>query len=226
MTAPLTLLRKDMRGIYRDGFLRFMIAYVPIFAIALRLAVPWVPIENLGLYVAPWCVGFGASLVAAVYGFTMIEEREQRTDLLLRVVPLTSRGYFGYLVATTSIFSFLAGLLAAALYGLPVADLPGFLLMTAIGSLQAPLGMLFLGVAAHNKIEGLALAKILSSVSFVPALIFVMPAPWQALLAWSPHYWIYLGLLRCYAGEPQLAALPLHWPAPPLWLPPVAARLG
>ncbi len=222
MSAELALLRKDVRVIYRDSFLLFMVAYVPLLAIGLRLAVTWVPIDQIELYVAPWVVGFGASLLAAVFGFGMIEEREQRTDLLLRVVPLTTLRYFVYLVATTGIFAFLLGLLAALLFGRPVADLPGFLVMTAIGSLQAPMGMLFLGVAARNKIEGMALAKVLSSVSFVPVLIFVLPVPWQLLLVWSPHYWIYLGLLRSYAVEAQLMALPLHWPLFPVWLPAVA----
>ena len=77
-------------------------------------------------------------------------------------------------------------------------------------------------VAALNKIEGMALAKVLSSVSFVPVLVFVLPVPWQLLLVWSPHYWIYLGLLRSYAVEAQLVALPLHWPMFPAWLPAVA----
>ena len=66
-------------------------------------------------------------------------------------------------------FATSTGLLAAAVFGQPVADLPGFLLMLAVGSLAAPLGMLMLGVAAANKIEGMAIAKLVSSLSIVPA---------------------------------------------------------
>ena len=95
MSASVTLLRRDLRAISRDSFFLFMLAYVPILAIALRLGLPWLPIEYLDLVLAPFVVGFGAALVATVFGFGMIEEREQRTDLLLRVIPLTARGYFG-----------------------------------------------------------------------------------------------------------------------------------
>jgi fluoroquinolone transport system permease protein len=219
------LLWKDARGIYRDGFLLYMCAYIPLVAIAARLGVPWIPVENLALYLAPWLVTLGGSIAAIVFGFGLIEERERQTLLLLRVLPLSRATHFAYLIITTGLLSCVLGLVAAAVFGQPVADLPCFLLMLAAGSLAAPLGMLMLGVAAANKIEGMALAKLVSSLSLVPALVFAVPAPWQILLAWSPHYWVYLGLLRAYAGEAQLAGLAVHWPGHPGWVDPLAAAI-
>jgi fluoroquinolone transport system permease protein len=225
MSKIATLLRKDARGIYRDGFLLYLCAYVPLVAIAARIGVPWIPVESLSLYLAPWLVTLGGSIAAVIFGFGLIEERERQTLLLLRVLPLSRGAHFAYLVATTGLLSFALGLLAAAVFAQPVADLPGFLGMLAVGSLAAPLGMLLLGVAAANKIEGMAVAKLVSAMSLVPALVFVMPAPWQILLVWSPHYWVYLGLLRAYAGEAQLTALAVHWPGHPIWLEPLAATI-
>jgi fluoroquinolone transport system permease protein len=219
------LLWKDARGIGRDRFLLYLCLYAPLLAIASRIAVPWIPIEHLSLYLAPWLVTLGGSIAAILFGFGLIEERERQTLLLLRVLPLSRAAHFTYLVITTGLLSCALGLAAAAVFGQPVAELPGFLLMLAVGSLTAPLGMLMLGVAAANKIEGMAVAKLVSSMTIVPALIFVVPAPWQILLAWSPHYWVYLGLLRAYAGEAQLAALAVHWPGHPGWLPPLAATM-
>jgi fluoroquinolone transport system permease protein len=219
------LLWKDARGIYRDGFLLYMCAYAPLIAIAARLGVPWIPIERLSLYLAPGLVTLGGSLAAIIFGFGLIEERERQTLLLLRVLPLSRTAHFAYLAITTGLLSCALGLAVAAVFGEPVADLPGFLLMLAVSSLLAPLGMLMLGVAAANKIEGMAVAKLVSSMSIVPALVFAVPAPWQVLLAWSPHYWVYLGLLRAYAGEAQLASLAVHWPGHPGWLHPLAATM-
>ena len=209
MSKVATLLWKDARGIYRDGFLLYMCAYGPLVAIAARLGVPWIPVENLALYLAPWLVTLGGSIAAIIVGFGLIEERERQTLLLLRVLPLSRGTHFGYLVISTGLLACALGLVAAAVCGQPVADLPGFLLM--------------LGVAAANKIEGMAVAKLVSSMSIVPALVFVVPSQWQMLLAWSPHYWVYLGLLRAYVGETQLAALAVHWPGHPAWLEPLAA---
>ncbi len=223
MNKIAALLWKDARGIGRDRFLLYLCLYAPLLAIASRIAVPWIPIENLSLYLAPWLVTMGGSLAAIVFGFGLIEERERQTLLLLRVLPLSRAAHFSYLAITTALLSCVLGLVAAAIFGQGIAHLTGFLVMLAVGSLLAPLGMLMLGVAAANKIEGMAVAKLVSSMSLVPALVFVVPAPWQILLAWSPHYWVYLGLLRAYAGEAQLASLAVHWPGHPGWVDPLAA---
>jgi hypothetical protein len=225
MSKLAVLLQKDARGIYRDGFLLYMCAYAPLLALGARAGVPWIPVENLDLYVAPWVVMLGASLIAIVAGFGLIEENEHRTLLLLRVVPLSPQAHLTYLVTTTGALAFLLGLAAALSFGRPPADLTSFLLMTAVGSLVAPLGTLLLGLVAADKIEGMALAKILSALSFLPALVFVIPPPWQLLLVWCPYYWVYLGLLRAYAGEGQLPALAAGWPGYPEWAYPLAATV-
>jgi fluoroquinolone transport system permease protein len=225
MSKIAALVRKDVLGIYRDGFLLYLCAYAPLIAIAARLGVPWIPVSHLSLYLAPGLVALGGSLAAIIFGFGLIEERERQTLLLLRVLPLSRKAHFAYLVVTTSLLSCALGLGVAVIFGQPVADLSGFLLMLAVSSLLAPLGMLTLGVAAANKIEGMAVAKVVSSMSILPALVFAVPASWQILLAWCPHYWVYLGLLRAYAGEAQLASLAVHWPGHPGWLPPLAATL-
>jgi fluoroquinolone transport system permease protein len=219
------LIEKDALGISRDGFLLYLCAYAPLIAIAARLGAPWIPIENISLYLAPGLVTMGGSLAAIIFGFGLIEERERQTWLLLRVLPISQTAHFSYLAITTALLSCVLGAVVAVVFGEPIADLLGFSLMLAVGSLAAPFGMLLLGVAASNKIEGMAVAKLVSSMSLVPALTFVLPAPWQILLMWCPHYWIYLGLLRAYAGEPRIADLAVHWPGHPLWLDPLAAAL-
>ncbi|MFQ5699411.1 MAG: hypothetical protein ACE5IL_14155 [Myxococcota bacterium] len=218
MSGVISLLRKDFRTVARDRFLLFMCAYAPLLAWLFRLAVDRIPVENLDLYVAPFVVTLGGSLASMVFGLGLIEEREQRTWLLMRVVPFSRRAHSVYLVAVTTALAFVLGLTAAAVYGEPAADLPELVALTAVASLTAPLATLFLGVAASNKVEGMALAKIVSSMSVVPALAFVVPVPWQVTLVWSPHYWIYLGLLRAYAGEAQLESLAIQWPAHAAWI--------
>ena len=153
-----------------------------------------------------------------VLGFSLIEEREYRTAVLLRVLPMSAATLFGYFITSSSALALIISLTSVLLYGFPVANLPLFFVMTAISALVAPLVMLFLGVAASNKLEGFALGKIVSSSLFVPVLIFFVPVPWQLLLGWHPLYWVYLGLLQAYVSEEQLAQLAVYWPDYPVWL--------
>jgi fluoroquinolone transport system permease protein len=213
----LALARKDARIVVRDSFLVAILLYTLVLALVSRVVVRWVPVERLSLYLAPAMVLFGALLLGTVLGFALIEESEQGTWQLLRVLPLDSKTLFLYLGAGSGLVSVVVSLLAALVYGRPVADVAAFLLMVAVSSLSAPLVMLLLGATASNKIEGLAVSKILGLLLVTPGAVFVLPMPWQLLFAWSPFYWIYLGLLRAYAGGTVLLSA-THWPAYPAWL--------
>ena len=203
MNAVMALARKDFTVVYRDRFLVFIAAYALILAAVTRWGVSFIPVDHLDLYLAPGIVLVGTLLLGTVLGFSLIEEREQGTWLLLRILPLGQGTLHLYLVATASVLSIAISLLAAAIYAYPVADWPLYLFMLASSGLAAPLMMLALGALARNKIEGLAVSKILSAVGFLPALIFLVPVPWQLLAAWCPFYWLYLGLLQGLRERPH-----------------------
>jgi fluoroquinolone transport system permease protein len=206
------LLRKDARVIYRDRFMLGMLVYPLVLAVALRFVVPLVSFDDLALYLAPLPVLFAAMLLGMILGFSLIEERENRTWLLLRVLPIGQRTLFLYLLAVSAGLSLPISLAAALIYGMPVADLSFFVAMSAIAGLLAPLSMLSMGALASNKIEGLALSKIVSSAAWFPALAFFLTPAWQLTIAWNPYYWIYLGLLRAYAGPERIHDLAIYWP--------------
>lgn len=217
MRQLLALARKDARIVIRDSFLVAILLYTLVLALVARVVVRWIPVERLSLYLAPAMVLLGALLLGTVLGFALIEESEQGTWQLLRVLPLDARTLVLYLGAGSGLVSVVVSLLAAFVYGRPVADFPMFLLMVAVSSLCAPLMMLLLGAMASNKIEGLAVSKILGLLLVTPGAAFVLPVPWQLLVAWSPFYWVYLGLLRAYAGDTSFSSA-IHWPAHPPWL--------
>ena len=215
------LLRKDARVVYRDRFLALLPLYAVLIALIGRFLVGSVQVENIEVYAAPALVVLAPMLIGTVLGFALIEEREQGTWLLLRVLPLRPVVLFAYMGAVPVATSFVTSLLCAAIYGEPVSDMLTFLSMTAATSTIGPLMMLIMGAGASNKIEGLVLQKIVGATVIIPALIFFVPMPWQLLLAWCPWYWIYVGLLDAYAADPA-TLVAIHWPGWPVWVPPLA----
>lgn len=186
-------------------------------AIVCRLVVPFVPVPELDFYLAPAVVLLGPILLGTLLGFALIEEREQGTWLLMRVLPVRPLHVFAYLSASATVLSFVISLASALVYGFPIPDWPAFLVMLATTSLAAPFVMLLLGALSSNKIEGMAYSKIVSSTGLVPAAIFVLPPHWQLLGVWCPWYWLYLDLLEAYAGD-RAAITAAYWPDYPLWL--------
>lgn len=207
------LLGKDARGVARDGFLLFMLGYGILIAGLLRILAPRVPLDDFGLLVAPAAPLIAALLAGDVLGFSLIEEREARTWLLLRVLPLPERSLQGYLIGAATALGLASAGLATAVYGQPIVRpwLFGWALLACAQS--TPLMMLFLGAFASNKIEGLALGKLSGIVTAAPILAFVVPAPWHRLLWWDPWYWLYLALLRSQASDDALAAAPVLMPS-------------
>ena len=217
MSKVAALLRRDVRGIYRDGFLVMMSLYTLGIAVAMRVLVRWISIEHIELYVAPFIPVTASALIGLVFGFALIEERESKTWLLMRVVPVSQATLTAYWIVAVSGFCLAVSLVSVAVYGLAPAEWGGFLLLTIVQSVGAPLVMLLLGALASNKIEGMAVGKIISSSMLLLIGIFVLPVQWHVALMWYPGYWIYLGLLRAYAGPNMAASLAVHWPSVPTW---------
>lgn len=218
LARVLTLARKDARSVARDGFLLWLIGYPLVLCLAMRAAVPFVGLEGLGLWLAPASVVLAPSLIGMVLGFTLIEEREQETWVLLRVLPLRPETLLLYVGAMPFALGFALSLVCTLLYGRPPVAWPAYFGGVAVASLSAPALALGLAALARDKIQGLALAKLLSASSLAAILAFVLEPVWQPLLYWSPWYWIYLALLGSFAQPGELAALgaPLV-PALPGW---------
>lgn len=217
MSHVATLLGKDARAIARDRFLLFMLGYGVLISLALRLLWPFVDLPHLQLYLAPAAPMLGSLLAGTVLGFSLIEERETRTWLLLRTVPLTPRTLGVYFIGGATALGIVVGLACAVAFGAPVERPALYLPLVVANGLAAPLLMLFLGAFASNKIEGLAMGKIGSSASAAPVLFFLLPAAWFGVVAWSPWSWLYVGLLRAHATDDQLAALSISLPPVPDW---------
>lgn len=224
-----SLLRKDALTVFRDRFLLVLLGYGLVIALLMRLFVRFVEIPDLELYLAPATLLVGGILVGTVLGYGLIEEKETRTHLLMQVLPLSPRLRFFYFLLLAACLSLILSLASAAIYGLPVRDRPSFALLAISASLTGPLIALILGVTAANKIEGLAISKIVSGLSTLPALVLIVPYPYQLVLAWNPAYWLYLGLLKAYGSEAGLERLQVHWPPVPetsYWILPFGIALA
>jgi fluoroquinolone transport system permease protein len=217
MSAIAALLTKDLRVVARDGMLAFLFFYPLLMAAVVRFIPGWFAIDHLDIYLAPAAPIMAPPVIGMILGFALIEERENRTWLLLRVVPLAQTTLLGYLVVTSSGLSLVTAVLAAWIYGLPVGDWTMFFVLAASASLTAPLLAFMLGSTASNKIEGLVVAKLLGLLPISAALVFVLPPAWQILLIWNPFYWLYLGWMRVYTGADAVAELAVSWPPYPLW---------
>lgn len=217
-SSPLTaLVTRDVRTIVRDPFLFFFLFYGALLALVARGIGPYIPVVHIELYLAPAVVILSSMLAGVVLGLALVDEREQQTWLLFRVLPAGTTIFSMYLITSTVLVSLVGGALSALVYGRAIHDPAAFIGGWIAAACGAPFFLLLLGAYASNKVEALALQKIAGSITMPPVLIFFLPEGWQWVLWWNPWYWIYLGLLRGYASVETLATFGVPLPGVPGW---------
>lgn len=131
--------------------------------------------------------------IAFIFGMLgallVLDDVDDRTLLALRVTPVTLEGYLGYRAAAVGTLSLLGLALAVPLSGLttglPLALVPG-LVLTAV---CAPIVTGVTVAMAGNKIEGVAMIKVLGVPVYLPLATWFTDAPWTWALAVIPTFW-------------------------------------
>jgi len=191
----------DFKNIRRDSLLAFMLAVPWLLVVVFRLVLP--PVRNwlaatYQIALEPYYPLILSMLIilqlpflfGVVYGFLILDEKDEHILMALQVTPVTISGYVRYRITAALIFSLVYVMLILAATGM--ADLPqlaAFSPAVFLGGLLSVLLMLFLIVFAGNKVEGLALMKGMGILMMGPLAAFFMESKWQILLGILPSYW-------------------------------------
>jgi fluoroquinolone transport system permease protein len=196
----------DAMSVRRDALLRWIVALPLLIALLVRFFLPVIigRLENTlhfgfgDFYQA--IAGYALLIIAPVMcgmviGFLLLDERDDRTLLALRVTPLPPGGYMAWRLSLPMLLSVAVTLTAFLLAGLPQPGVPGLLVCVLATAPFAPLVALALAVFAKNKVQGFALVKASSIFQMTPLVAYFVRAEWQ------PAFWIF----------------PTYWPAKLLW---------
>jgi hypothetical protein len=136
----------------------------------------------------------------------VLDDIDDRTLLVLRVSPVTLQRYLAYRGAVVAGLAAGSLVIAAPLSGLASwSALPAMLPALGLAALQAPLIMLATAAYASNKVEGLALIKVIGGI-----VTGIAPAMW-----WLPD-----------SADWLLRLLPPAWVLDALWRPSVPGLVG
>jgi fluoroquinolone transport system permease protein len=232
--ALLRLFASDAMSVSRDPMLIFAIvmSILPPLALAfwhgaLDDAALAYGVESASRYVAMVALVLPAVLVGWVTGFLLLEDRD---DGVLLAVDVTPAGKVGFLVYRTMVAGLVGGAitLGSVLTITPWLEPSARLLVVVAVALETVLAAVLLPSLARNKVEGLALTKLMNIATVVPLLALV-PSPWRFIAGVVPTYWIG-ELLRPQADLPLwaigLAALATHVAALVLLLRLFARKVG
>jgi len=194
-----TIGRQDFLMTFRDPVFKGLLIF-PFIAFGLVrwlypvLAAEFQSLQDYSQVILMWAMMQSATMFGFIYGFLMLEEKEEKIDYALGVLPLSNLNLLFYRLAFGSFISVLVNYMLLH-YGL-IIDLPWWqeILLAFQFSLIAPIMALFLSAFAGNKIEGLAQMKIVNLVLLIPALVYFFPFKLLQLTAIVPSYWFFRSL--------------------------------
>ena len=184
----------DLRSTFREPMFKVLLLFPFLAYVIVRYVLPVicekypviVPYKEVVLM---WACLQSATMFGFIYGFLLLEEKEENIWQMIRITPVSvftvvlSRLLIGVLISFIVNFFLIS-------FG-NIVDLPIVqeIILSFLYSLAAPLIALSLGALAKNRIEGLAQMKIVNIVLILPAMIYFLPYKAAHLTALAPTYW-------------------------------------
>lgn len=208
--TPLLLAKKittnDFRIIGRDQFLQLMFGFVVLIALFLRFALPALN-DNLaanglmpGSFHAeplssfyPLLVGFmvvfqGALLSGAIYGFLILDEKEDGTLVAMQVTPVPTANYLGVRMYIPALVAAVIVFAQLHFVGIAVPQLADSIAISLGASLAGPIATLVYANFAQNKLQGFAIAKFVGVAGWIILIGWFVPEPAQWLFGLFPPF--------------------------------------
>ena len=219
------LLRSDVRLIGRDRLLGFLLAMVVVVGVAGVLVLPVLDTKLAAAGVLPGAdttlrfsdtfpmfVAFiglwqAALMPGTIFGFMLLDEKEDDTLTAMQVTPVPLDRYLAYRVALPTVLAFafilvLEPTLATVLRADQGQLSWGQRIPVALAaSLVAPTTALVLSIFAANKVQGLAFTKFTGIAGLVILFGWFVPLPWQWALGLFPPFLVTRAYWMALAGE-------------------------
>lgn|GEM_PF-1907486 len=194
-------LRRDLFLIGRDGLLVMLLSAPILAAVAMgvfwRLGVPALkPLFDLTPYLSlvhVFLVLLPAIMMGMIFAFILLEEKEQGLDPVWRLA-----GYaFGSVFAVRVVIPVLVNALitVVALFAFNLVQKEGWILpvngvLVLFAGTEVPIFALFLSAIAANRVQGLALGKLISIFELAPIAAVLCPGRLRVAVSWLPPFWL------------------------------------
>lgn len=209
------LLKADFRNVFRDPTLIASAVAPVLITLVVVFLFPWVEQfvysrwqVEIGDYYRVFSI-FMAFIVAMVYGilsaFIIMDERDEDIICFIKVTPFSTDGYIRYrtgFALVSSVFALLFYLLILLLLG--QFSLSDLLVLLVTVPLEAVCIALVVISFATNKVEGLAIAKMVGLIPFSAVAAYLIPGATVWLFSIFPPFWIVKTVEAATLGEQLL----------------------
>lgn len=218
------LIAADMRSVARNRLLA-LLAFMPLlvvivyrflipdeaalaelarerFSVELEALRPLIvnALMNLHALLMAIFIGLSASMIGAVYGLLLVEEREDGLTPSLRVMPVSFATYMIARMVLPMLGAMIVTTLAYPVAGMAPLPLPKVFAIAAAGATLVPVITLGVVAFAPGRVAALALVRLLSLLAILPVIAWFIDPPAEWIFAPIGAYWQMRALWSAIAG--------------------------
>jgi fluoroquinolone transport system permease protein len=210
LRQTITLLRIGLRQVMRDGMLLVLLPAPILIGLTAKLALPFANRlleEEYSFSLFPWygladgtLLCLTPMLTAMAMAFLLLEERDDGLSAFYHVTPAAGCPYLLARIGIPLMWAFLMTSAVAGIFGISGLSAAVILCCSLISTLMGTALAMMLVALAANRVEGLALSKLMGISLLGLIAVWVVPEPYHYLFALLPSFWI--GTILTEGPEP------------------------
>ena len=196
----LKIFQIGLKQIIRDGMLFVLLPAPFLIGLFIKFFLPLINIiveKQLYLSLVPYYGLIDGFLIcmtplftAMVCSFILLEERDEGIVSFYQITPASSYSYLAARIGIPMLWAFSVTIITLLLFNISGLNF-WVILITSFISTLAGLFMAMLVVSlAGNRVEGLALSKLIAVSLLGIFIIWFVPSPYHFLSAFLPSFWI------------------------------------
>ncbi|MEM8770174.1 MAG: hypothetical protein AAGD92_00870 [Pseudomonadota bacterium] len=159
-------------------------------------------LNNLHALLMAIFVGLSASMIGAVYGLLLVEEREERLMASLRVMPVSFAAYMIARLGLPTLIAMIITTLAYPVAGMAPLPMGKVFAIAAAGATLVPVITLGVVAFAPGRVAALALVRLFTLAAVLPVTAWFISPPTEWLFASIGAYWQMRALWSGMVGGP------------------------
>ncbi|KPU44435.1 fluoroquinolones export permease proteinc [Oxobacter pfennigii] len=200
MKQTIKLFQIGLRQITKDGMLLILLP-APFFVGSIfKLAVPFVNSimeDYMPFSLLPWyglvdgmLVCLMPMITAMVSAFLLLEERDEGISAFYKITPIEGYSYLAARIGIPMIWAFIVTIISMLLFNISALSFDVIFLSSFIGTLTGLFMVMLVVSIAENRVEGLALSKLMGVSLLGLAAVWFIPAPYHFFAAFLPSFWV------------------------------------